>query len=191
MWDDCSYVLHTQTSLMLSWLQRLELVETKNKTNVDWAQPDGRQIEQVGRTVFIWGTVASHQSAGRDILGNLRVKFGAGGQPAWTNFLQDVFIFYPWEFSLLPTASHHYQGKHSEKDCWINNSRKHFSDDEEELQEIAGTKILYCCKKIGMKGNGFFLPEFVFTFNWEIAQGCLSPQNMIQPGCFTEVCWSI
>ena len=62
-------------------------------------------------------------------------------------------------------ASHHYQGKNSEKDCWINNSRKHFSDDEEELQEIAATKILYCCKKIGMKGSVFFLPEFVFTFN--------------------------
>ena len=46
-------VPHTQTSLMLSWLQRLELVETKNKTNVDSAQPDGRQIEQVGRPVFI------------------------------------------------------------------------------------------------------------------------------------------
>ena len=46
-------VPHTQTSLMLSCLQRLELVETKNKTNVDSAQPDGRQIEQVGRPVFI------------------------------------------------------------------------------------------------------------------------------------------
>ena len=79
----------------------------------------------------------------------------------------DLRLLFATHFYIVQSlrASHHYQGKNSEKDCWLNNSRKHFSADEEELQEIAGTKILYCCKKIGMKGSGFFLPEFVFTFN--------------------------
>ena len=48
------------------------------------------------------------------------------------------------------------------------NSRKHFSVDEEEREEIGEVEVLYCCKKLGMKGSSFFRPEFVFTFNWEI-----------------------
>ena len=85
VWDDCStYWDRSRTLWVLtraSQQANTKITTWKLKQKIKQMLTELNPVEDKlsgleGDLVFIWGTVASQQSAGRDILGNLGVKTG-------------------------------------------------------------------------------------------------------------------